>query len=308
MIPARHSKGCWWQALLREPLLHFLCAGGLLFLIFQHMDPQSNNDSADEIQVDRDVMLNYLQYRSKAFQRGKFLEQWNAMTPSQRQALVDDYVHEEALYREAQAMGLGTSDYVIRLRMIQRLKFLIDDAVAEVPQPTDMELQQYFSRHKQDYLEPAVYTFTHVFFDSALHGDDAARKLAEQNLPLLRRKQVSFAGATAYGDRFPYLQNYVERRADYVASQLGSAMVSIMDDVDTSTPSWTGPYRSPHGWHLVLLTRRTAAHIPNSADLHQRIVDDFEREQRDARRRKVVDQIVSRYGVIVPDGWPQKPG
>jgi hypothetical protein len=308
MTPARHGKPWGWRALLREPLLHFLCAGGLLFLIFQHTDPQATSGAADEIQVDRDIMLNYLQYRSKAFRRGKFLEQWNAMTPAQRQALVDDYVHEEALFRAAQAMGLREGDYVIRQRMIQRLKFLIEDAAADLPPPTEAELRQYFSRHRDDYREPAVYTFTHVFFDAALHGDHQARKLAEQNLGLLRRNQVSFTEATRYGERFPYLRNYVERRADYVASQFGSAMLNALDRVDTSTPAWTGPYRSPYGWHLVLLTRRLPAHLPDSTLLQQRIKEDFQRDQRDTRSRAVIDQIVSRYGVKLPDGWPQKPG
>lgn len=205
-------------------------------------------------------------------------------------------------------MGLREGDYVIRQRMIQRLKFLIDDAVADLPPPTEIQLRQYFSRHREEYMEPSVYTFTHVFFDTAQHGDIAAHKLAQQTLLQLSSKQVGFSGAGAYGDRFPYLLNYVERRADYVSSQLGSAMVTALDKVDTTSPAWTGPYRSPYGWHLVLLTRRLAAHLPDISTLHQRLVDDFNRDQQEARRRRVIDQIVSRYAVKQPDGWPQKPG
>ena len=308
MNPSGTGKGYWWHKLIQEPLLHFLCVGGLLFMYYQHLAPESDQGNGTRIEVDRDIMLNYMQYRSKAFAQGQFLQQWNDMTPEQRQSLVDDYVHEEALFREAQTMGLREGDYVIRQRMVQRLKFLIDDAVAALPPPTETQLQQYFSSHRDEYREPAMYTFTHVFFDSAQHGDDEACKLALQTLPLLRSKQVSFAGATAYGDRFPFLQNYVERRADYVASQLGSTMLTALDMVDTSTPSWSGPYRSPYGWHLVLLTRRLAAHLPDISTLHQRLVEDFARDQREARRRRVIDQIVSRYTVKSPDGWPQKSG
>jgi len=293
---------------MREPLLHFLCVGGLLFMVYQHLVPRADDSDATNIEVDRDIMLNYLQYRSKAFARGQFLQQWNTMTPGQRQSLVDDYVHEEALFREARAMGLRDGDYVIRQRMIQRLKFLIDDAVADLAPPTEEQLRQYFTRHEKEYLEPAVYTFTHIFFDAAQHGNDAAHKLAQQTLPLLRSQQVGFSGASAFGDRFPYLLNYVERRADYVASQMGSAMVTALDKIDTSSPAWTGPYRSPYGWHLVLLTRRLAAHLPEMSTLHKRLVEDFERDQREARRRRVIDQIVSRYAVKLPDGWPHKPG
>ncbi len=55
----------------------------------------------------------------------------------------DDLVNEELLAREAQAMGLGENDTIIRRRLAQKLKFLVEDT-SRLAEPTDSELRQYF--------------------------------------------------------------------------------------------------------------------------------------------------------------------
>ena len=287
----------WWPSILREPLVHFLCAGALLFLVFHLRAAPEAGTGDSEIKIDRDTILNFMQYRAKAFRSDLFLEKWTRMTEEQRRALIEDYVHEEALFREARSMGLREGDYVIRRRMIQRLNFLIDDAVAELPAPAETDLADYFSRHKEEYREQAIYTFTHVFFDSSRHGATGSRKMAELALHELNLKQVQFNEATEYGDRFPYFQNYVERRADFVESHFGHGMLSAMDGITIEGKHWTGPYQSPHGWHLVLLIHRTPTRIPEASNLRALIMEDFLRERRDSERRKIIEKIISRYAV-----------
>ena len=42
-------------------------------------------------------------------------------------ALINDYIHDEVFYREAQAMGLDRDDVVIRRRMRQKTELLAEE-------------------------------------------------------------------------------------------------------------------------------------------------------------------------------------
>ena len=287
--------------LIREPLLHFLVFGGLVYAAFLALNTGALHPQAENtITVDRATLLNYMQYRAKAFEADYFSAQLDKMTPAERQSLIDDYVQEEALYKEANAMGLGTNDYVIRQRVIQSLKFLIQDASQNMEPPSPQELEAYYAANKGIYTEPANYTFTHVFFDSSRHGDAEAKKMAEALLPKLRAG-VSFDEAPQYGERFPFFTNYVERRRDFVVSHFGEAMIKQLDQLDPGHPQWRGPYQSPYGWHLVLLTKRTPPHLPDLADLKDRVTEDYQRDRKDAAEREAIARIVGHYKVRLAD-------
>src|SRR5262245_52323295 len=168
------------RQILREPLLHFLLAGAVLFGIFHLVNPVARDPLSDKtITVDKEGLLNFLQYRSKAFETEYFTQQLDAMSPEERQSLVDQYVEEEMLYREAKALGLEQGDYVIRQRLVQKMRYLIDDLTESGAAPSDAMLNDYLQKHRDIYtLEPSV-TFTHVFVDTSVHGDKAAKEMAE---------------------------------------------------------------------------------------------------------------------------------
>ena len=287
--------------LIREPLLHFLVLGGLIYAAFLALNTDTlHPDSANTITVDRATLLNYMQYRAKAFEADYFSAQLDKMSPAERQSLIDDYVQEEALYKEANAMGLGTNDYVIRQRVIQSLKFLIQDASENMEPPTAQELETYYAANKDVYTEPANYTFTHVFFDSSTHGDAKAKQMAEDLLPKLRAG-VTFDQAPQYGERFPFFTNYVERRRDFVVSHFGEPMIKELDKLDPDHPQWQGPFQSPYGWHLVLLTKRTPPRLPDLTELKDRVVEDYRRDRKDASERAAIARIVDRYKVRIAE-------
>ena len=70
------------------------------------------------------------------------LEQLYRRPPNQVELneLIQDYIHTEVLYREALALGLDNGDIVVRRRMEQKMRFLIEDTTS-LPPATDAELQ-----------------------------------------------------------------------------------------------------------------------------------------------------------------------
>jgi hypothetical protein len=87
--------------LLKQPLLHFLLLGALLFVWNARVSAPTatDNDVVNDnvIVVDRTSVLDYLQDPAKAFDPASFNQQLDAMTASEKQKIVADYVREEAL-------------------------------------------------------------------------------------------------------------------------------------------------------------------------------------------------------------------
>lgn len=96
--------------ILKDPLTHFFAIGAVLFLVVSLARPAQE----EQIIVDREALLSFIQYRSKAFEAQAAAAVLDKMSGDERQRLADNYIREEALYREAQSLGIAEGDYVIR--------------------------------------------------------------------------------------------------------------------------------------------------------------------------------------------------
>lgn len=286
------------KRILRDPLTHFLAGGGLLFAVFALLHGADTTGTADgkTIVVDQQALVNFMQYESAAFQPGYFSAQFKAMSAKDRKALIDKYVREEALVREARVMGLDEGDYVIRRRMIQKMMYLIDDTATETFNPTDAELQAYFQKHPDLYQSPPTVTFTHVFVDKEVAHPGGAEKAAERLKAALEARHAGFNDAPAYGDRFAYLRNYVQRTPDFVQNQFGAAFASALNGLQPS-PHWQGPIKSDYGYHLVFITERQPASLPKLSQVRDQVKDDLLRDTITAYREKAVDDLARRFTV-----------
>jgi peptidyl-prolyl cis-trans isomerase C len=293
------------RRVLCDPLVHFLAAGGLLFAAYYMINgPSISSVDNKTIEVDRSRLLTFLQYQSMAFQPRYFNAQFDAMAPQARRELIDKYVQEEALYREAQAMGLTEGDYVIRRRVVQKILYLLDDTTTESFAPTAAQLQAYYVAHEERYQVIPSLTFTHVFVDDSIRRPQTAEALAEKLKRELATRKVGFNDATAYGDRFPYQQNYVGRDAEFIKAQFGPQFEEAVLKLPPSDHTWYGPVRSQFGYHLVLVTGHAPPYLPPLADVREQVKDDLLRDSITSYREKGVADLVARYKVRLKDISP----
>jgi hypothetical protein len=284
------------RQILREPLLHFLVAGGVLFAVFSLTGNKGSVPPTDKtITVDDEALLTFLQYRSKAFEPEYFTDQIQALSEQERKDLVDQFVEEEMLYREAKALGLEQGDYVIRQRLVQKMRFLMDDLTEGGSKPGDAVLSEYLKKNKDVYtLEPSV-TFTHVFVDSTLHGDKTAREKAERLKAELNSRGAAFNDAPQFGDRFPFLQNYVERTPDFVTSHFGAEFLAGLEKIAPSENVWSGPVKSMHGYHLLMVTSRLPARLPELHEIRAQVEEDWLRDRVEGVRTQALSRLASEY-------------
>ena len=258
--------------LLKDPLVHFLALGLLLFVVHAFVaDPSS-------WETDKTIRISEGDVRRLT---AAWELQWRR-PPSKDELtnLIREHVREEILYREALALGLDQDDSIVRRRLAQKMQFLSEDMAAG-EEPSEAALQRFFEQHPDRFKTPATATFTHIYFSPDKRGAHA-RADAEQAL-----KQLKF-GANATGDRFMLQKHYAARSAEQVAGLFGASFAEDLFALPVG--SWQGPLKSGYGLHLVRVENRTEASLP----LFQEAQVDARAAWVDENRREANDRLYER--------------
>ena len=127
------------KRLLREPLIHFLLIGAVLFAVDRYLQPaRGGAPSSKQIQLSLDDLGQMVLV---------FQSQWRREPTAGRvRPTGGKRVQEEILYREALAMGLDKDDTIVKRRMAQKLQFLAED-VAAAREPETAELKSWFEKN-----------------------------------------------------------------------------------------------------------------------------------------------------------------
>src|SRR5512135_2960464 len=152
---------------LKEPLLHFLIAGALLFGAYAWLNPASRGVDAQS----RQVRIGPGELRSLA---DTWERQWHRPpTTEEMRGLVLDLLKEVLYSREARAMRLDEDDTIVRRRLTQKLEFLLQDT-ARLAEPSEADLQRFYQTHSERFRSEARISFTQVYF-SRERRQDAVR-------------------------------------------------------------------------------------------------------------------------------------
>jgi hypothetical protein len=225
--------------LLREPLLHFLIIGAVLFGAF-HLTRSDDEPAQSEIIVSAGQIASIKAIFSRTWQRPP--------TPAELQALVNDHIRDEVFYREALAMGLDRDDTVIRRRMRQKMEFISDLAVDV--EPTDDELKAFVAEHPARFRSEARFSFSHVYFQNGVAGDPDV--VEQENLRQALNRGT--ADGSKVGSPFMAGFDFADVARSDVAQTFGE---SFADWIDRAAPGeWRGPVPSAYGTHLVRVSRR----------------------------------------------------
>ena len=84
-----------FKKLLKEPLLHFLIIGGLLFVIFEFLSPKEFDDTV--IQVGDDELLGLILSRDPRLDRVSAANYLGSLDTDLRDKLSEDYIREEVM-------------------------------------------------------------------------------------------------------------------------------------------------------------------------------------------------------------------
>jgi peptidyl-prolyl cis-trans isomerase C len=285
--PARPSLPRRW---LREPLLHFLLIGLVLFAGYGYLHPRSEDTSAsNRIVLTPDDLV-------------QISVAWRAQgrpppTAEQMQNLIELKVREEVLFREAMALGLDKDDTIVKRRLAQKMEFLAEGAPIDNDPSTDT-LRAWFKDHQQRFaLLPRV-SFRHLYFSSDRHGErtrDAAAKALEQ----IAGQPAASSDVAALGDPFMYQDYYGDRSFDDMAKLFGLNFARAL--VNIKPGSWQGPVESGYGWHLIFVDSAATSRVPAFEEIEPDIKASWIADQRAQAKAKAYETMRARYQVVLPE-------
>lgn len=298
--PADSSSGSKFIRFLKEPLLHFLVAGGVIYVLFGWI----NQAEPEEIVAENTIVITEgeLNWLAETWQK-----RWNRPpTDEEMFGIVKQHLRETVLYREAMLMGLDKDDTIIRRRLAQKLEFLSQDLIQPEP-PTDSELKAYFQKNGDRYRPSELITFTHVFLDPDKRGDQTLDD-AEQLKAKFTVDAIVPIESSNLGDTF-MLQSYYPERDETDISKLfgGEFAKSIME---LKPEQWHGPVLSGYGTHLVYVHALQVFPMPSLDEVANRVRADLENENREQLNDEYIASLLRRYNVVIEgeDSDQFKPG
>jgi hypothetical protein len=271
-----------FRRVIREPLVHFLVAGALIFAVYTAVERDGVESPQDMILIGDAEML---------LLRGQFEKLWGRAPGDQELApLVREFIREEVLYREGLALGLERDDLIVRRRIAQKMEFLIGD-LAVPEEPDDETLANYLEANRDSYLEPPRLSFTHVYFSVDRRGENA-RADAETALADIG----DLERAPEIGDSFALSVDYAGKTEREVDQTFGSTFAKKL--LDAPVGEWFGPIGSAYGLHLVRVHERTGPRTPPFDELRDRLVADYAFQVRRAANARALARLSERYRIV----------
>ena len=197
------------------------------------------------------------------------------------------WLEDEVLYREALARGLGEGDLIVRRRLVQKMRLLLETGV-DVAEPDDATLAAWIDAHAARYGGVARLWLDHFFLSRGRHGaalDEAAAALQAQLPP---------GPATALGDPHPggvQLDGLDPRTLERTFGTLLAERISAL-----SAGAWHGPLPSALGLHFVRVRSRELQ-TPDYAAVRERARRDYLVERRREGTRLALDELLRRHGI-----------
>jgi hypothetical protein len=220
-------------------------------------------------------------------------------TETELKGLIDDYVKEEVLSREAITLGLDQNDTVIRRRLQQKMAFLAEDFVA-ASEPTEAELVEFLAKYPERFAVEQQFTFRQVLFDPQKHGDRLAAAMDAMLADLTSRGSEVDLSALGDGQLLP---NEFRDEPQYsVSAQFGPEFAAELARLKTG--EWTSGIRSGYGLHLVYLASRTEGRVPALEEVREVVKRELMNERRAETSEQYLNSLLAKYRVTVETPQP----
>ncbi|MGY3622623.1 hypothetical protein ACVJGD_008819 [Bradyrhizobium sp. USDA 10063] len=266
--PLRFNLFVALRFLGREPLVHFVLLGAIIFGIDAALRPPAKDDKV--ITVTKAMRKSFIDNFDEDKER--------VPSESELEKMIDSWVASEILYREGKALGVDRGDDMIRDRIAFKLQLLIFDQV-RVAQPTEEQLRAWFAGNHERFDEPEQVGF---YLTPATDEATARRQLeditAQRESEELRNQTRAILGRpvaslpASFGDGF---------RDALLAMPEGQWKV----------------VQSKEGWHVVRLDSRRPGALAKFEDVQEEAAKIWYTEETRKQAWEAVSRLKANYKV-----------
>lgn len=277
------------KKIFKEPFVHFLLAGALVFAVYGLV----NDGPAVESKEERMVRITAGQVE---WLKQTWVRQWGRPpNADELQGVVAGYLKEELLAREARELKLDENDTIVRRRLAQKMDFMVQDTT-QLAEPGEEDLRQLFQSHPERFQIPTRITFTHVFFNRDTRGEKTSADALEA---LEQLSQAGTGNPHDFGDRFLSQYDFDEAEEQAVASVFGQEFTRRVFTVEPG--EWQGPLESGYGLHLVLVTKKEPEELPDFEMVKEDVVTVWRQQRELEGRERYFSALLEKYDVVVDE-------
>lgn len=275
-IPPTRTAAAWprW---LREPLLHFVVLGALLFaadhaLVARAEDPRTIVVGAE---VDAQARETFKAARGRE------------PDAQELAALRKVWLDNEVLYREGMALRVDLGDTAIRERVIFKALSIVDANLRQ-PAMDDKTLRAWFEAHRDKYDEPGRYDFQ----EAILSGDNTEAAVTAF---------VAELNSASSGDAKAALRIFKGRPLGNLVHSYGPEFPKVLDHLAPGT--WHA-VATKEGWRAIRLDGITAGRAAVFENVRVAVQQDWVDDTMAVQRTAAVRELAKKYRIQSEDGKP----
>ena len=243
--------------LRREPLVHFLGLAALLFVA----NAVFSGDDREVITVDVATQEYLVQQQQDLLLRD--------MTDEEKAEVVESFIEDEILVREARRRGFENSSR-IRALLLQNMRFFM---TSDIPDPTEEDLRAFFEDNIERFKTAPSITYEHVFFSDP--------DTVPANTLLVLRNGVDYR---SIGDTNAFTAKLASAGERQIVATFGRKQAPRILGIDDY--QWHGPFTSANGVHFLRIAERHPGKRPD----YQAAKNWLKQEWMLAKSREVVER------------------
>ena len=240
-----------FNKMLREPLVHFLFFGFLLYIYF---------DMTQKVEK-IDVNVVRISLAEKEEIQKTYEKYWDEnITTEQLELELDLRLYETVLLKEAYNLELEKQDSEIKKRLLKQMEFILKNAKS-FEEPTEEELRAYYKKNRDDYSHLESLSFEYLHFT---YRDD------EKLLQIL--KLLDFLDVR----KIQTQQKVNSINLDEVKKKFGKYFAHKVENLKKF--SWSEVINSKDGFCLVYITDKSVSYPYDFDEVQERVYNDYKKE------------------------------
>ena len=261
---------------MKRRILYFFLIGLFIYII----DIGSNYDESKDIFISDQEIISLVNAWKSQVGRDP--------TDDEIARIINNLVNEEILYREALLLGLDQEDTIIKRRLAQKISFLKEESIPEIP--TIEELNEYYKKNKEKYYIEPSFTFTHYYFSE---NNNSLERSQQALKALLDNNKVK-------SDPFYLSKTFANEPLRNINTNFGKTFSKEL--IEAVPNQWSGPFQSTYGHHIVYINSVNPGYIPEIEEVLRQVEVDFLQIKREDAVKGFLRDIRSEYTIFInPD-------
>lgn len=259
-----------WPAWAREPLLHFLVLGALLFAADHFIAGRADDPRTIVVDAEVDRQARETFKASRGVEPG----------PEQMAALRQVWLDNEVLYREGLALQLDKGDPSIRDRVIFKALSMVDANVKRPPLD-EKTLRDWFEKNRARYDEPPRWDFQ----EAVLDGDNSEAGV---------RAFVAALNGGLPGDARAGLRVFKGRPHANILQSYGADFAKALEEMP---PGEWRALKTREGWRAMRLDAIVAGRTAQFEAVQSAVLQDWTDTVMAEQRTAAVRTLAAKYKV-----------